>query len=265
MRAPRPARDAAPRAPSRALPGRGSPATRPEDASRRTRRSPHDVRTIRQRSRRSPPATGRPARRCGLACGASAGADPDGGHPQHVRPGPFARVRARPGRAGMGCWVRTAAGGAAVRTPSDRRGEAAPGGARRQVPGRQCVPAGAARAGGTGTLPRPADRGDAPSGRDARRWPWRTLLAAAGGLRARARVPRLRPVRPRRRSAPPRSRSPSAASGSAPGSGSAWSSGWPSSCRCCPGPASTSGPLPVAGPRRLGGRCTWRCSAGRRP
>ena len=34
----------------------------------------------------------------------------------------------------------------------------------------------------TGTLPRQADPGTMPSGRTARRWPWRTLLAAAGGL-----------------------------------------------------------------------------------
>ena len=34
----------------------------------------------------------------------------------------------------------------------------------------------------TGTLPRPADSRPSPSGRSARRLPWRTLLAAAGGL-----------------------------------------------------------------------------------
>jgi apolipoprotein N-acyltransferase len=46
------------------------------------------------------------------------------------------------------------------------------------------VPAGAGCP-ATGTLPRPADRADRPSSaRTRRRWPWRTLVAAAGGLSA---------------------------------------------------------------------------------
>jgi apolipoprotein N-acyltransferase len=45
------------------------------------------------------------------------------------------------------------------------------------------VPAGAGGP-GTGTLPRPADPATSPSTRAARRLPWRTLLAAAGGLLA---------------------------------------------------------------------------------
>ena len=42
--------------------------------------------------------------------------------------------------------------------------------------------AGRCRGPATGTLPRPADPATSPSGRSARRIPWRTLLAAAGGL-----------------------------------------------------------------------------------
>src|SRR4051794_14616606 len=50
--------------------------------------------------------------------------------------------------------------------------------------GRPRVPAGAGCP-ATGTLPRPADRADRPSSaRTRRRWPWRTLVAAAGGLSA---------------------------------------------------------------------------------
>ena len=213
------------------------------------------IRVIRQRSSRSPPATGRPARRCG---------------PRAVRPPALTRTRdirrttgARltggpPGRAGMGCWVRTAADGAAVRTPSDRRGAGTPAGPA-TVSGRQCVPAGA---GGpvTGTLPRPADPATTPSGRTARRWPWRTLLAAAGGLRARPRVPRLRPRRPRgarpgraraRRPRPAVPLRPLARPGLRPGLLRA----------AAVLDRHLRRPRPVAGPRRLRGRATSRCSA----
>jgi apolipoprotein N-acyltransferase len=50
-------------------------------------------------------------------------------------------------------------------------------------PGRQCVPAAPeGPVSGTGTLPRPSDAGAAPAPTTGRRWPWRTALAAAGGL-----------------------------------------------------------------------------------
>jgi apolipoprotein N-acyltransferase len=76
--------------------------------------------------------------------------------------------------------------GVAVRTPSDRCGEASrrlvgrPSGAG-AVSGRLCVPAGP---GGpaTGTLARPAEPPGSAARRRPWRWPWRTLLAAAGGL-----------------------------------------------------------------------------------
>src|SRR5687768_4668051 len=50
-------------------------------------------------------------------------------------------------------------------------------------PGRQCVPAAPeGPVSGTGTLPRPSDAGAAPAPTTGGRWPWRTALAAAGGL-----------------------------------------------------------------------------------
>ena len=95
-----------------------------------------------------------------------------------------------------------------------------------------------------GTLPPPTQAAAAPPARSARWIPWRTLLAAAGGLVLVLAFPgfglsALAPSRPggpgarRPRPAVPLRRS-----------GSGWSSGWRSSSRCSPGPASTSGPLP---------------------
>src|SRR3954463_13699557 len=95
------------------------------------------------------------------------------------------RVGPGRGRTGMGCWVRTAAEGAAVRTPSDRHGEVS------RLPGthgeperfREAVRAAGAGQPVVGTLTRPAPPvTHPPSARGRMRWPWRTLLAAVGGL-----------------------------------------------------------------------------------
>ena len=73
--------------------------------------------------------------------------------------------------------------GAAVRTHvRPERVHQAPGGPRDERSGRQCVPAApGGPASGTGTLPRPADP-ERPAAATGRRRPWRTLLAAVGGL-----------------------------------------------------------------------------------
>ena len=139
-------------------------------------------RLIRQRSSRSPPATGRPARRRGSAAVARAGADRmrDLGRPTARR----ARPRAGPsGERGMGCWVRTAATAQRSGPTSDRRGVPSdPGWSPGRRSGRQCVPAAPeGPASGTGTLPRPARGGPQPP-ESGRRRPWRTALALAGGL-----------------------------------------------------------------------------------
>ena len=175
---------------------------------------------------------------------------PEGADPCGATAG--ATGRRRPD-SGMGCWVRTAAarGGpdparpARGRHPGDRRGEPA-------ASGRQCVPAGSG--GPAGRHAGPAPRHAAAAGRPATRRARRSrpagvargapLLAAAGGLVLVLAfpgydLPALAPSSARRRW-----RSPCAAGASGPACGSGWSSGWPSSCRCCPGPASTSGPLP---------------------
>ena len=239
MRRPRSTPDRVGRRPARRVAGPATPAEPAEDPRHQT-----TVEPIAPSDRPSGPKM-RSSHR------ASAGADPDGGHPQHVRGGP-SNTAAAP-RAGMGCWVRTAAGGAAVRTPSDRRGEAPPGRPRTAVSGRLCVPAGEGGP-GTGTLPRPAGPSSAP--------PREQVVPPAVAHparprrrpRPRARLPRLRPARPRR--ARPRragARRPRA-SGSAPASGSASSSASRSSCRCCPGPASTSAPSRG-----------WRSRSSRRP
>ena len=79
---------------------------------------------------------------------------------------------------------------AAVRTPSDRLGEVPGSGGpafgsgpacRDGISGRQGVPAGAVGR-VTGTLPGTPGADAAPAQSSTRRWPWRTLLAAAGGL-----------------------------------------------------------------------------------
>ena len=98
----------------------------------------------------------------------------------------------------MGCWVRTAAA-------AQRSGPRPTGAGRHPGPGSPgrpgTVPGGSAcrqvqAAPATGTLPRPADAGRAPSSApDAGGGPGAPLLAAAGGLVARPRVPRLRPAR----------------------------------------------------------------------
>ena len=145
----------------RALPGRGRPRARPEDATghpaERARR-PHHQTTVAPIAPSDRPSG--PKVRTGVR--AAAGADPDGGHPQHVR-GTGSTTRP-PGRAGMGCWVRTAAGGAAVRTPSDRLGEAPPG-----TPGGRFPGGSACRQEQAGRQARHAPDGRTPE--DARRPP----------------------------------------------------------------------------------------------
>ena len=157
-----------------------------------TRRSAHVVRPIRQRSRRSPPATGRPARRCGPALRVPPALTRTRTSAAPSGPGSTERP---PGRAGMGCWVRTAADGAAVRTPSDRLGEAVAR-ARPAAGSREAERAG--RSSGAGDAHAPSTRrlrdGPDPTLRPAS-WPWRTLLAAARRTAARPRLPRLRPDR----------------------------------------------------------------------
>ena len=112
--------------------------------------------------------------------GATAGADPDGETPRHTGAG---RSPPAPGTCRDGMLGQDRGSVAAVRTPPSPARGGIPGPAPSVRPGtvsgRQCVPAGA---GGpvTGTLPRPADPAAAPSA--PRRMPWRTLLAAAGGL-----------------------------------------------------------------------------------
>jgi apolipoprotein N-acyltransferase len=118
-------------------------------------------------------------------CGVTVSADPDGGHPELDRGLPL--MDGLPERTGMGCWVRTAAARAAVRTPSYRlgggtRSQSAAAADRTADSGRHGVPAGPSGP-ATGTLPRPAGPETSAAPTHARRkWPWRTLLAAAGGL-----------------------------------------------------------------------------------
>ena len=183
-----------------------------------------EIRVIRQRSSRAQPATGRPARRCGPEVG---------GPPTLIRSRDDSgtsgarATRPAPGRAGMGCWVRTAAASAAVRTPrptgpgSEPGAEATPDlradGSREDERGRSTGHAAPLPPPGP-TAPHPADAVD--------RLPWRTLLAAVGRPGARAGLPRLRP-RPRSPcSARPPWRSPSTgAAVPRPACGSGWSSG----------------------------------------
>ena len=210
-----------------------------------------EVRAIRQRSSRSPPASGRPARRCGSRASATAGADPDGGT-SAARPGRAVGAAAPDGRDGMLGQDRCSARRSGPRPTG--AGEASPGPAPGPAASRRlCVPAGAGGP-GTGTLRRPAGPRAPPPARSP---PVAALAHAARrspGASSSCSPSPVTTCPPWRRSAPPRWRSPSAASGSGPGSGSGWSSGWRSSCRCCPGPASTSAPS-----RGWRWRCSRRC------
>ena len=199
---------------------------------------------------RSPPATGRPARRCGAPSGATAGADP-------VRDTAGSRARRR---TGMGCWVRTAAapqrsGPRSVRRGAARRPGPRPGTVREAVRAGRCRRAGGrhpAAGRSTRRAPRPARR---------RRWPWRTAARRRRRSGCWSSRSPATTCPPSPCSARPRWRSPSAASGPGPASGSAWSFG--------PGLLRAAAvldrhlrrPAPVAGARRSGRRCTWRCWA----
>ena len=192
---------------------------------------------------------------------ATAGADPDGGkHP--VSP-PFARSGRGPGR---GEWD----AGSGPRQCRSGPDPARP--ARGRNPG---------ACGGTRSLPAAGPGGSTCRQVQAVRWPARSRRRP----RPRRCRPRVRPdgsrgarcsrppagspaasrfpttaARPWRPSARRPWRSPSAGGGSAPVSGSGWSSGWRSSSPCSPGPASTSGPC-RGWPWPSGRRCTWGCWA----
>ena len=156
-----------------------------------TRRSPPEVRVIRQRSCRSPPATGRPARRCGHER-RDRRRDPDGGT--------TARSWDAAGRAGWdaGSGPRQCRSGPdPVRPARGRR----PGACRARAAGpvREAVRAGRCRRPGGRHAsrrrePTPGDRAAAGPAAG----PGAPLLAAAGGLRPGPRLPRLRPAGPRR-------------------------------------------------------------------
>ena len=185
---PRPARDAAPRVRSRALPGRGRPArdrrTRP--GIRRSARGPHHQTTV------APIAPSDRPSGPWIDVRAAAGADLDGD--TQVRPGVTGSTARSQGTRldgpdGMlGQDRRRWRGGP---TPSDTGWGLAPSACPAPGCGRQCVPAGVVEA-GSAAAPTTGRRAD---GRSGRRRPRRTPARGPGGLRARARVPRLRPDR----------------------------------------------------------------------
>ena len=224
-------------------PGGARPTSAPSDNGRADRRQrpavrPEDADAGRRDRRRRPGRETAPSGRAHGPAGSRPGWDAGSG-PRQCRGGPDP---ARPARGGI----------------------PAPGAAssgRRAVSGRQCVPAGAGGAGDRHAAA--AGRARAGAAVPAERrggWPWRTLLAAAGGLVLVLAfpgydLPALAVLGP----AGARPRRPRAAA-ARPACGSASSSGWPSSSRCCPGPASTSAPS-RGWPWPAGRRCTWRCSA----
>jgi hypothetical protein len=222
---------------------------------------PAPARVIRQRSSRSHPATGRPARRCGMraerppaptrreddpgssgeTCGTSGGDQPSGWD-AGSGPRPLAR---RSGPRPIG-WGRQPATGARPRSAGQVPGGCA---CRQEQAGRAAARCRAPRSRTRWTFRRRVPG----AGRGGRCWHSRGVSSSCSPFRAS-------PCPLWQFSARPPWRWPSTGSGCARACGWGWSSGSPSSSRSCRGPASTSGPSPGS-PWPSGRPCTSPSSA----